>query len=307
MTISNRILLVYNETQNIWHVGGSFMWGRVFISGVLFLYILTLPGLALGAEKFGVIFDIKGNALLRTTDGDVTELKRSRHILHSVEVGDTIEVNGAGRVLVVSIKDRKGYELLSDSKLEVQSDGIERVKGTVNMKEGYNVPSGRARGDIGGIVVRDAIRDICIKSLLPINTSVLTLTPTLKWKNTCEGTKMFTVMVLKERNVIFEEITDKSSVTIPAGLLKEDQTYRWLIDGGPSSAILGGTIHTLDKNLADMISQQKASFAQQNIELPERLSFLFLLIDQNLVELSEAEIEKLKVDYPDNAFIRELK
>jgi hypothetical protein len=118
---------------------------------------------------------------------------------------------------------------------------------------------------------------------------------------------MFSVMVLKERNVIFEEITDKSTVTIPAGVLKEDQTYRWLIDGGPSSAILGGTIHTLDKNLADMISQQKASFAQQNIELPERLSFLFLLIDQNLVELSEAEIEKLKVDYPDNAFIRELK
>jgi hypothetical protein len=283
------------------------MWGRLSISAVIGFYLFVLPGLALGADKFGVIFDIRGNAALKSAAGDVTELKRSKHILQSVNVGDVIEVNGAGRVLVVSTKDKKGYELLSDTTAEVQSSGIARVKGTVNIKEGYNVPSGGTRGDIGGIVVRDTIREMCIKSLLPLNSSVLTLTPTLRWKNSCEGTKMVTVMVLKDRYVVFEEITDKSTVRIPSGVLKEDQSYRWLIDGGQSSAILGGIIYTLDSDQADIINQKKAKFAQQNVELPERLSFLFLLVEQNLVELAEAEMDKLKGDFPDNSFIQGLK
>lgn len=283
------------------------MRGRVTISAVIILYLLVLPGLAVGAEKFGMIFDIKGNAALKSAVGDVTELKRSKHILHTVSVGDTIEVNGAGRVLVVSTKDKKGYELLSDTIAEVQSSGMARVKGTVNIKEGYNVPSGGTKGDIGGIVVRNAIKDMCIKSLLPLNSSVLTLTPTLRWKNTCEGTKMVSVMVLKDRYVVFEEITDKSTVTIPSGVLKADQSYRWLIDGGQSSAILGGILHTLDTEQADIINKKKAKFAQQTAELPERLSFLFLLMEQNLVELAEAEIDKLKGDFPDNSFIQGLK
>lgn len=280
---------------------------RVFIASVFVLCLLVLPGPALGAEKFGMIFDIRGNAALKSASGDVTELKRSKHILHSVKVGDTIEIRGAGRVLVVSIKDRKGYELLSDTKAEVRSAGMAKVRGTVNVKEGYNVPSEGTKGVLGGIVMRDTIKGMCIKTLTPLNTSVLTLTPTLRWKNTCEGSRMFTVMVVKERNVVFEKMTDKSSATIPAGVLKEGQTYRWLIDGGPASAILGGTLHTLGKEVADMIIQKKAGFAQQRADLPERLSFLFLLMDQNLVELAEAEIDRLQGDFPNNAFIQELK
>jgi hypothetical protein len=286
---------------------GCVMRDRVFVVMVVVLFLLVLPGLALGAEKFGMIFDIMGNAALKSAEGDVTELKRSKHILQPVKVGDTIEVSGAGRVLVVSIKDKKGYELLSDTTAKVQSTGMAKLRGTVRVKEGYNVPAERVKVVLGGIVMRDATRGMCIKTVSPLNTSVLTLTPNLRWKNTCKGSKIVTVMVLKEGDVVFEIMTEKNSVTIPAGLLKEGQSYRWLIDGGPASAILGGTLHTLNKDFADMILQKKASFAQQGAELPERLSFLFLLMAQNLVELAEAEIDRLQGDFPENAFIQELK
>lgn len=281
--------------------------GRVIVSALLVPYLIVLTGLAFGAEKFGVFFDIRGNVSLKRSEGDVMELERSKHILHPVMVGDTIEVNGAGSVLVVSIKDKKGYELLSDTRAEVQSSGLAKLNGTINTKEGYHVPYKGAGGALGGIVLRDAARGRCIESLWPLNKSVLTLTPTLRWKNVCKGTKTVTVMVLKDRHIVFEKMTDKSSVTIPSDVFKEGQTYRWLIDGGPASVIVGGALYTLDKELASTISQKKESFAKQSVDLPERLSFLFLLIEQNLVDLAEAEIEKLKSDFPDNTFIQELR
>lgn len=281
--------------------------GRVIIAVLLVPCLIVLTGLAFGAEQFGVIFDIRGNAVLKSAEGDITELKRSNHILRPVKIGDTIEVSGPGKVLVVSIKDKKGYELLHDTKAKVQGSGLARIMGTVNIKGDYNVPSkggGEARS---GIMFRGEKRDRCIESLLPLNTSVLTLTPTLRWKITCKVTKMVTVIVLMDRYVVFEEITDKSSVTIPPDVLKEEKTYRWLVDGGPASVIIGGTLYTLDNELASAIIEKKENIAKQSVDLPERLSFLFLLIEQNLLELAEAEIEKLRSDFPQNTFIQKLR
>lgn len=282
------------------------MRGKFSVGMAIMVCLLVIPALAFGAQKFGVIFDVKGDASITSATGKVTKLKKSRHILRAVKVGDTIEVNGAGKVLIVSLTDKKGYELLSNTTVKVEQTRLAKVRGTINVKEGYSVPTEGAKGPLGAIVLRNTIREVCIKTFSPLNTSVPSLTPTLKWKNSCKGSKEVSAKIIKGRSIIYETSTDKNSTVIPAGILKEGQTYRWLIDGGPANGIMGGTFSTLEKETADIILAKKAGFGQ-NSNLPERLSYLFMLIEENLVELAGAELSRLQGDYPNNKYIQELK
>jgi hypothetical protein len=282
------------------------MRGKFNVGLLILIYLLVVPVLAFGAQKFGVIFDVKGDASIKSSTGKVIELKKSKHILRAVNVGDTVQVNGPGKVLIVSIKDKKGYEVLSDTTAKVEQTKLAKLNGTINVKEGYSVPTGSSKGPLGAIVLRNTIREICIKTLSPLNTAVLSITPTLKWKNSCEGTKEVSVKVIKGRSIIYETTIDKSTAVIPAGILKESQTYRWLVDGGPVNGIMGGTFSTLEKEATDMIQTKKAEF-DQNSNFPERLSYLFMLMEENLFELADVEITRLKSDFPNNKYIQELK
>jgi hypothetical protein len=282
------------------------MRGRVCAGIATMVCLLVIPALAFGAQKFGVIFDVKGDASIKSATGKVTQLKKSKHILRAVKVGDIIQVSGAGKVLIVSLKDKKGYEVLSDTTAKVEPSKLAQVSGTINVKEGYSVPTGSAKGSVGAIVLRNSLREVCIKTLSPLNTSVLTLTPTLKWKNACEGSKTVSAKVIKGRSIIYETTTDNNSVIIPADILKEGQTYRWLVDGGPANGIMGGTFSTLDKETAAMILAKKAD-SGQNANLPERLSYLFMLMEENLLESANSELSRLQSDFPNNKHIQELK
>jgi hypothetical protein len=282
------------------------MKGKSSVGLVVLICLMVIPVIALGAQKFGVIFDVKGNASIKSSTGKVTELKKSRHILRAVNVGDTIQVNGAGKVLIVSLKDKKGYAVLSDTIAKAEQTKLAKLSGTINVKEGYNVPTGNVEGPLGATVLRNTLRELCIKALSPLNTAVLSLTPTLKWKNSCEGSKEVSIKVIKGRSIIFETMTDKTMEVIPSGILEQGQTYRWLIDGGPANGIMGGTFSILDKETAAMILTKKAEF-DKNSNLPKRLNYLFMLMQENLLELADAEITRLKSDFPNNKYIQELK
>jgi hypothetical protein len=276
------------------------MKGRFNVGLLILICLLVVPVLAFGAQKFGIIFDVKGDASIKSVTGKITQLKKSKHILRAVKVGDTVQVNGPGKVLIVSTKDKKGYEVLSDTTAKVEQTKLAKLSGTINVKEGYSVPTGSSKGPLGAIVLRNTIREICI------NTAVLSVTPTLKWKNSCEGSKEVSVKVIKGRSIIYETTTDKSTAVIPAGILKEGQTYRWLVDGGPVNGIMGGTFFTTEKEASDMIISKKVEL-DQNSNFPERLSYLFMLMEENLFELADVEITRLKNDFPNNKYIQELK
>jgi hypothetical protein len=271
------------------------------------ILLTSTPDPAFGAQKFGLIFEVSGNATLINSKGKTKKLMRSKHILSPVRDGDTIALEGAGKIVVVSIENKTGYELTKDASIKIDGGKVRTIKGIVNVKEGYVVPKGGAKGPIGAIVLRSTVKKTCIKLLSPINTSVPSLSPTLRWENTCDGSKTVSVMVLENRRVIYEKVTDNTSEKIPSGILNEGVIYRWLIDSGPATGIVdGGTFTTLSKEVsADLRRLYKIN--KNNPSLPEKLSYIFILMENDLREIAEAELLKLQKEFPGNEFIQELR
>ncbi len=268
--------------------------------------ISVLPGLVFGAHKFGVIFDVMGDATLISSKGKVKALKRSKHILSAVREGDTIKLNGTGKVVIVSIKDKIGYVITHDAEIIIEGDTVKAVKGDLQVKEGFSVPQGGAKGPIGAIVLRNSIRKSCIEIVSPFNTSVITYTPTLKWKNSCKGLISVSVKVLEDRTVVFDTVTKGTSVQVAAGTLKPGITYRWLVDGGASVGIVGGTFTTVEQNVIDLVGTAKGSLSGKS-ELPELLSYLFMLLENDLNEMADIELAGLERKFPDNEYIKEIR
>ena len=254
-------------------------------------------------DRFGLIFDINGKVSHIGSNGNKVLLERSSHILMPITVGDKFEVAGQGMVLIVSLRDKKGYEVTSDTKAVVQSDGLAAIQGTVLKRDGLKVPMpGASSNPIGAVVLRAAARKSCIKIISPLNTAVLSLKPMLKWEKSCEGLQSVNVRILHERKVIYVTQAQGESLRIPEGVLKSDSHYRWLVDAAPVSGISGGAFTTISEDVYKEYENVKSD--EINNDLPQRLSFIFFLIENNLRSEALPQLNALKSDYPENEFLK---
>ncbi|MBI4823418.1 MAG: hypothetical protein HY805_04200 [Nitrospirae bacterium] len=271
----------------------------------LIVVFLLMPLVAHGNEKFGMVFDIQGTVEVKTSDGRLIKLRKDRHVLYPIKDGDRINVMAGGRVVIVSIKGKQGYEILSNSSVEITEGRIRTIKGTVNIKEGFHAPEEGAGGQIGAVVLRSSIKEPCIRTVSPVNTSILDLTPELVWRLDCKGIKKVSVRILTGKDVIFSRDTEVNSMKVPEGILKYGETYRWLVDGGPVG-IFGGTFLIPEEQEVKNINEKIASL-KAGKDLSERLSYVFYLLGNGLNEHAKSEIELLEREFPENEYIRELK
>jgi hypothetical protein len=271
---------------------------------VIVVMMLCVPALAFGAGKFGIIFDVKGDAMLTRADGKTVNLLRARHILLPVEEGDTLEVR-SGRVLFVAVKGKEGYSLLSGSSVAIRGGEVKTLKGEVEVSKGYSVPTGVIKGPIGVGIMRNVSRETCIAAISPVNTAVISTAPKLIWRNDCIESREVVVRVLEDRVVVFEKVSDSDSITLPTGVLKEDMTYRWTVDCG-RDGIVGATFKTLGSEAVKTVSALVTKNKAGDSSLPERLTYLFLLKENNIRNLAESELARLKSDFPENEFIMQI-
>lgn len=271
---------------------------------IVFAVLLLIPCLVYAEEKL-LLFDVQGDAVIKSA-GVATKLGKS-HLLKPVREGDRIEVGSGGKVLFVSTRTKRGYEVLADSVAEVRGGELKSVKGTVNIRYGLSAPESGPSGPIGAIVLRNTMMEPCIKAVAPVNTAVTTLTPVLKWNLLCTGAgKEVSIKVLDGRTVIFDATTDASSVAVPDGTLNYGVSYRWLVDGGPYG-IIGGTFSIPEKEAIGQINEKISFYSHNSKDLAERLSFIAYLLDNRLNESASIEIDKLKNDFPDNEHLKELR
>ncbi len=272
----------------------------VMFLGAVLLYCAGIYADA--AERFGLVFDVQGDVEVRRPDGKVTKLKKAEHVLFPVSEGDRVKV-ARGKVVIVSVKDNKGYELAANTEGVVKDRRLVAVRGSIREIEGLNPPGKGVSGSIGGIVLR-SIRP-CVKAVSPVNTCILDVTPELMWENTCQGDKKVIVKIISGEQMIFHTESAANSLTVPSGMLQYGKEYRWIIDGGKDRNISGGGFTIVREDEAKDISQRIAFYRERGDDLSYRLSYIFYLLDKNLNEMAKGEIQKLKKDYPENAYIRE--
>ncbi|OPY72300.1 MAG: hypothetical protein A4E64_03002 [Syntrophorhabdus sp. PtaU1.Bin058] len=275
------------------------------ITGMMFLVVALLGFAGMNvnaAERYGLVFDVQGNVEVQGADGKVTKLKKTEHVLFPVNEGDRVKVI-QGKVVIVSLKENKGYELASNSEGIVKNRKLVAVKGSVKEIQGLNPPGKGVSGSIGGIVLR-SIRP-CIKTVSPVNTNIFDVTPELVWNNTCRGDKKVTVKIMSGEQMIFHAESAENALKIPPGVLQYGKEYRWIIDGGKNRNISGGGFTIVSEDEAKEIAQRIAFYRERGDDLSYRLSYIFYLLDRNLNETAKAEIQKLKRDYPENTYIRE--
>lgn len=248
------------------------------------------------SDKFGVLYDIQGKVQMKSTEGKAKNLNRERDLLHAVNEGDKIKVLGKGRAVIVSLIEEKGYEIESDSEALIKNKKVITVKGNVKTLEGLNVPNedvNKMGGKpIGAVVLRGV--ESCIKIISPVNTSILELSPELKWKNECQKSKKVFIAVLLEGNKIFNSQTENESLRIPDSILKYGTEYTWVIDGGAMNGLASGRFAIPDENQIKTMKEKIAYYKGQGNDLPQRHSYLFFLLNNNLNEMAKDEIEKLK-------------
>ena len=276
---------------------------RIAIMVFLGAVLIYCTGMYAGAaERFGLVFDVQGNVEVRGVDGKVTKLKKTEHVLFPVNEGDRVKV-AQGKVVIVSLKDNKGYELASNTEGIVKGRKLLAVKGSVKEIQGLNPPGKGVSGSIGGIVLR-SIRP-CVKAVSPVNTCILDETPELIWENTCQGDKKVIVKIMSGEQMIFHTESAANSLKVPSGTLQYGKEYRWIIDGGKDRNISGGGFTIVREDEAKDIAQRIAFYRDRGDDLSYRLSYIFYLLDKNLNEMAKGEIQKLKKDYPENTYIRE--
>lgn len=278
-------------------------------TAILSIAVALLLGTSLiasGAQKFGVIFDVKGEVSIKKDSGAMKKLDRAKDILSSVKDGDTISAGADGKVLIVSSEDNSGYELMPGSTAVIRNGAIEKVSGAMNVVKGYKPASeGGAKGPIGAIVLRSAMdENSCINTLAPRASNILYFSPELKWQNNCE-TKTVTLKVFQDRTIVYETQSKADSVKLRDGLLKPGVHYRWIVEAGQQGHS-GGSFSMLDQKASKSILQMQSETLRAE-SMPERLTYIFTLRENNLNDMAEAEIAKLVSEYPENENFKALK
>lgn len=274
------------------------------MSTLAFVLCSALPCFA--ATKFGMVYEIGGKVEIVNPLGKNTHLERGKHILLPVRVGDRIKTLDNGRVVVVSLNSRIGYEIAPNSEARVESSAIKAIRGEVRASGGYAVPAGQNSGPIGAIVLRGFDNGQCITPISPSNSSIITLTPLLSWSVACKDIKSVSVRIIEERKVLFETSTTGTSVKVPAGVLKHGRTYAWIVDAGQTTAGAESEFSIPGEAAAKEIEEKITAYSAEEKDLTKRLSHLFFLANNDLKDTARDELEQLKREFPENDYLKEL-
>jgi hypothetical protein len=282
-------------------------WIITLLAFVLFFSIKPLHG----ANSFGVIFDISGNAEIQGADKTVLHLQKTKHLLYPVKVGDIIKTKAKGKVLIISRKDSKGYEILPDSTAVVREDSVKASRGTVNIKQGYYTPADSLQqqktgeGRPGATVMRGR-RISCISLLSPVDTAIIDLSPILKWENHCKGVKKYTVRIMRDTKLIISSETENNFFKIPEGMLAYNETYDWFVTEDLKKHAVGGRFFLPKENKAAEIQAHIKQYGLNKNDLGGRLSLFFFFLDNYLNDNADEEIAKLAKEFPENEYIMNL-
>lgn len=268
--------------------------------------VLLFATSAFSAEILWKIFDIKGKASL-TIDGTTRPLSNGKNLLEAVRKGSLIKVEGAGKVVVVSLKSRQAFEIGDSSEGMVEEDQVRAVKGTVVVKKGLSLPKGND-GKMGGIVMRGAGNTrSCLKALSPSNTAILDLAPELRWENNCDGLKTVTITLLADEKVVYSSELGESSVRIPEGIVQTGNRYMWLVDGGSNFDMASGIFTVLPESDRQEVLEKRSVFAKEGADdVASMLAYIYFLDGKGLREMTRDESERIRNRFPGADSLKEL-
>jgi hypothetical protein len=252
------------------------------------------------------IFGAQGTVQVAEKAQEAVTIDNAKSPMMKVADGTTVLVKGKGKVVLVSLKSRQAFELGDNSAAVVEATTVRALKGVVNPRKGFSAPTGKD-GKMGGVVMRGASgQSGCLKALSPIKTTILALTPELRWENRCRGVSSVNLTILADDKVVLAaEVHSASSYRVPEKILKEGGRYLWMIDGGASFDMASGVFAVADgKVREEVLQQEKETVAAGGPE--ERLTYVYFLIDRGFAEIAKEESDKLRAAFPEAAGLAEL-
>ncbi len=270
------------------------------------LMAMLLAAPAFSAEAPWKVFEIKGKVSLQV-DGATRTLTNEKNLLETIRKGSKVKVEGAGKVVVVSLKSRQAYEIADNSEGVVEDDQVRALKGTVSVKKGFTLPKSND-GKMGGIVMRGAGNTrSCLKAISPSNTAVVDLSPDLVWENNCDGLKQVAITVLADERIVHAGESSETSFKIPAGVLQPGSRYMWLIDGGANFDMASGVFTVLTEADRKEVLEKSAAFAKAGSEdIAEVIAYIYDISGKGLNEMARKESEKIRQRYPGAEGLKDL-
>jgi hypothetical protein len=260
---------------------------------------VTLP------RNFGFIFGIKGKVDLRAPRENPVRLNPEKDLLRVIKEGDKLRTNEDGKLVIVSLSKKMGYELMPDTLVRITAGSMSVIRGNVNKIEGLyfpdNIPS---MPEKAGVMVADfPLSDSCIRPLSPLGTSIITTTPTFTWENECFGDKKVTVQLIANKRVVYQGLTGDTYMKVPKDVLDYEQECTWLVNGG-RNGLVGGVFSIISEVGIKEVLEKKYHKTQHKDDLYERISYIFYLKNRGLIEMANAEIKSLKEEFPANPYIK---
>lgn len=244
------------------------------------------------------IFGTHGTVQFTPKGGNPTTLSNDKSLMMKVPDGSTIQVKGKGKVLLVSLKSRKAFEIADNSTAMVEPDAIRALNGSVNPKSGFSPPTGKD-GKMGGIVMRGVGNQSgCLKLISPVKTTILGATPELRWENRCSGLSSLSLTILSDERVVHTaEVLSLSSYRVPENILKEGNRYLWMVDGGASFDMSSGVFLVAGgKEHEEVLQRMKEINSASSPE--ERLAYIYFLTDRGFSEMAREEGSRLRAVFP---------
>lgn len=277
--------------------------GALCVVGLLCALAFPFEGQA--SEKFGLIFDVQGNAVLSPRSGEQIVLAKGKDLLRPVFEGDSIEVKGIGSVLVVSDLTGKGYELGPDSIGVVEMGDMTTLKGNITTKDGFSAPRAGEKGPLGVIVLRSANQGHCVKLLNPVGTAIENLTPVIQWQSSCKSGTTFVLKIMDGRQFIHEvAVGTAEKHSVLANVLQHDKTYRWMIETSGDSTFVGAAFSVVSASVSAEVNSKRIAYKSAPEDMARRLAYLLYIKHNYLNEDYAIEIGALKHDFPQSEFVQ---
>jgi hypothetical protein len=274
---------------------------RIIISSLLMLMAAS----AASADDWR-IFGAHGTVRITPKGGEPATVSKEKSLMMKIQNGSTIQVKGKGKVVLVSLKSRQAFEIGDNTTALVEPEFVRALNGSVNPKSGFAPPT-RKDGKIGGIVMRGMENQTsCLKTLAPINTTILDLAPELLWENNCSSPSKVNVTILSDERVVHTaEALSGSSYKVPENILKEGRRYLWMIDEGASFDMSSGVFRvTGGKEREELLQRMKEANSAASPE--ERIAYIYFLADRGFLDMARDEASRLRAAFPEAPGLSEL-
>ena len=245
------------------------------------------------------MFGAHGTVLLTPKGGESTIINNDKSLMMNIANSSTIQVKGKGKVVLVSLKSRQAFEIGDNSSAIVEPDIVRALNGAVNPKSGFAPPTGNS-GKMGGIVMRSTGSQTgCLKAVSPIKTTIMDLTPELRWENRCSGLTSLSFTLLSDEHVVHTaEVLSLSSYRLPENILKEGKRYLWMLDGGASFDMTSGVFMVAtEKERKEVLQRMKEATSANSPE--DRLAYIYFLSDMGFSEMAREEGRMLRAVFPE--------